>query len=235
MRARNLKVASIQRVTSGANQSKAKSCSLPYGNTLWEDGTGDRFRWVGAWGYRAISLLSSSHYIRARHYSNKTATWTTTDPLWPDESAYGYAINSPIDFVDPHGLQAVDPAYGIDYGFGIKRTGLSEYEAMKCLIDWAIDCRNCLKSIYNRAGKVYKGASGYPNSMRHCVGTCLAAQQCGVVCSKLVIFHEVQTWLTVDSKRDRHNNNIGLEIGYQNPPKDCHKECGKKHKSGLLW
>ena len=31
-----------------------------------------------------------SHYVRARHYSYVTGNWSTVDPLWPDESAYGY-------------------------------------------------------------------------------------------------------------------------------------------------
>ena len=44
-----------------------------------------------------------SHYVRARHYSNVTGGWSTVDPLWPDESAYGYVSGRPTRWIDPTG------------------------------------------------------------------------------------------------------------------------------------
>jgi hypothetical protein len=36
---------------------------------------------------------------------------STSDPLWPYESAYRYAVNDPLGFVDPSGYQ---PEWGWD-------------------------------------------------------------------------------------------------------------------------
>ena len=61
-----------------------------YGRNNWSTGTGCGFGWVGSYGYRETGLFHMSHYVRARHYSYLTGNWSTVDPLWPDESAYGY-------------------------------------------------------------------------------------------------------------------------------------------------
>jgi len=64
-----------------------------YGRNIWSTGTGCGFGWVGSYGYRETGLFHMSHYVRARHYSYVTGNWSTVDPLWPDESAYGQATN----------------------------------------------------------------------------------------------------------------------------------------------
>ena len=46
-----------------------------------------------------------SHYVRARHYSYVTGCWSTVDPLWPDESAYGYVSGQSLFWIDPTGWQ----------------------------------------------------------------------------------------------------------------------------------
>jgi hypothetical protein len=61
-----------------------------YGQNLWSTGTGCGFGWVGSYGYRETGTFFNSYYVRARHYSYLTGGWSTVDPLWPDESAYGY-------------------------------------------------------------------------------------------------------------------------------------------------
>jgi RHS repeat-associated protein len=72
----------------------------PYGEVLSRSGTvADRhYQWVGSYGYRATFAPSSSHYVRARHYSATAGSWSTVDPLWPDESAYGY-VNGRVSLV----------------------------------------------------------------------------------------------------------------------------------------
>ncbi|MBX3107815.1 MAG: hypothetical protein KF743_01410 [Fimbriimonadaceae bacterium] len=62
-----------------------------------------RFLWCGTWGYRASSNSWNSHYVRARHYSHNSGAWTTVDPLWPSEPAYGYVGGRPTRAVDPSG------------------------------------------------------------------------------------------------------------------------------------
>ena len=77
----------------------------PYGEVLSRSGTvADRhYQWVGSYGYRATFAPSSSHYVRARHYSATAGSWTTVDPLWPDEKAYGYVGGRATDWTDYSG------------------------------------------------------------------------------------------------------------------------------------
>ena len=75
-----------------------------YGRNNWSTGTGCGFGWVGSYGYRETGLLHMSHYVRARHYSYVTGGWSTVDPLWPDESAYGYVGGRATDWTDHSGL-----------------------------------------------------------------------------------------------------------------------------------
>ncbi len=74
-----------------------------YGRNRWITGTSCGFGWVGTYGYRETGLSHMSHYVRARHYSYVTGGWSTVDPLWPDESAYGYCHAWSTKAVDPSG------------------------------------------------------------------------------------------------------------------------------------
>jgi RHS repeat-associated protein len=78
----------------------------PYGEVLSRSGTmrDTVMQWVGSYGYRATSFPASSHYVRARHFSTLTGAWTTADPLFPDERAYGYVGGMPTWAADPSGL-----------------------------------------------------------------------------------------------------------------------------------
>ncbi|MBX3107817.1 MAG: hypothetical protein KF743_01420 [Fimbriimonadaceae bacterium] len=76
----------------------------PYG-TLWAgyNLSGSRFGWLGSWGYRQTGFVSASHYVRARHYGMNGASWTSVDPLFPKEAAYGYVRGRVTRMVDPSG------------------------------------------------------------------------------------------------------------------------------------
>ena len=78
----------------------------PYGDTLYTAGFVGAFRWVGSLGYRQTGLAWSDYYVRARHYGTAQGQWTTVDPLWPDESAYGYGRSRPSTLADPSGTYA---------------------------------------------------------------------------------------------------------------------------------
>jgi RHS repeat-associated protein len=82
----------------------------PYGEVLSRSGTvADRhYQWVGSYGYRATFAPSSSHYVRARHYSAAAGSWSTVDPLVPRQPAYRYVRGRPTRNTDPQGL--CDPA-----------------------------------------------------------------------------------------------------------------------------
>src|SRR5665213_2137100 len=81
----------------------------PYGQLLAKTGTGPdpRFMWNGGNQYRTTELAHASHYVQARHYDSTQASWTTVDPVWPEESPYGYAESNPATFIAPSGLGAI--------------------------------------------------------------------------------------------------------------------------------
>jgi RHS repeat-associated protein len=84
----------------------------PYGEVLSRSGTiADRhYQWVGSYGYRATFAPSSSHYVRARHYSATAGSWTTVDPLVPRQPAFGYVGGRASRFTDSTGLKiTVEP------------------------------------------------------------------------------------------------------------------------------
>ncbi len=77
----------------------------PYGELLAKTGAGvdPAFLWNGTTQSRKTGLAYSDQYNRARHYGTRQGQWTTVDPLWPGESAYGYARQNPGTLVDPEG------------------------------------------------------------------------------------------------------------------------------------
>jgi RHS repeat-associated protein len=85
----------------------------PYGEVLSRSGTvADRhYQWVGTYGYRATFAPSSSHYVRARHYSATAGSWSTVDPLWPSQRAFVYVNGGPTVWIDPSGLDQGYPYY----------------------------------------------------------------------------------------------------------------------------
>jgi RHS repeat-associated protein len=92
----------------------------PYGEVLSRSGTvADRhYQWVGSYGYRSTFAPSSSHYVRARHYSATAGSWSTVDPLWPRESAYGYVGGRVSAAIDPRGTAPITGPGGPGNNFG---------------------------------------------------------------------------------------------------------------------
>ena len=78
----------------------------PFGAVLNDSGPGAEplYRWVGAGGYRATSLVHSDYYVRARHYGSIESTWSSVDLLWPTNWPYQYASRNPASISDPSGL-----------------------------------------------------------------------------------------------------------------------------------
>ncbi len=212
----------------------------PYGEVRTSSGTNPSpWGFCGIWGY--LTDAATRLYVRARNYRADLSRWNTLDPLWPDESAYGYVNNGPVDQNDPSGRQSRRgcPHHGGEPGCVFNGPPGSEsdpayWHCQTPLYDRPPSCLECLNDIYKRTGKAYNGKRGFPNAMRHCVGTCLANQECGQFCSFLVILHEVQTWSTDDSRRDRHNNDVVHGIGRIRPKADCHKKCGQAYREGRL-
>ncbi len=82
----------------------------PYGEIQTETGTNPSpWSFVGLLGY--LRDTASRLYVRARHYRPGLARWQTVDPLWPDESAYGYVNESPMETVDVQGRWPEKPPF----------------------------------------------------------------------------------------------------------------------------
>ncbi len=76
----------------------------PYGEFISHTGTSSTtFTYVGTLGYYFDAVVNW-FYVRARVFRQTLGTWLTVDPIWPDETAYSYCLNSPIIFIDPSGL-----------------------------------------------------------------------------------------------------------------------------------
>jgi RHS repeat-associated protein len=80
----------------------------PYGEVASRMGTSvTPFTFVGILGYFK-DVLDKLFYIRARDLQPHYGRWLTEDPLWPDEPAYAYVHNNPVNLTDPNGLSGGD-------------------------------------------------------------------------------------------------------------------------------
>jgi len=77
----------------------------PLGSLQWTSGDyiNPDVGWLGTWGYRSTACLYSGYYVRARHYTPISGTWTTVDHFWPKEQSYAYVGNRPTNMTDPSG------------------------------------------------------------------------------------------------------------------------------------
>jgi RHS repeat-associated protein len=74
----------------------------PFGELKSRTGTTPTpFQYIGTKGY--YTDPNNRIYVRARTYQPNYARWMTVDPLWPGESAYGYARGNPSTLADPSG------------------------------------------------------------------------------------------------------------------------------------
>ncbi len=95
----------------------------PYGNILSQTNASNAPRFLYAGG--AYDSLTSYDQFGRRYYSSSDGRWTSPDPLGfraGDTNVFRYIENSPLDFVDPLGLEKVWIAgRGIEGGGDKKR------------------------------------------------------------------------------------------------------------------
>ncbi|RYG67372.1 hypothetical protein EON80_13690, partial [bacterium] len=189
--------------------------------------------YVGTQGYMRDS--SERLYVRARHYRPATTRWTTVDPLWPDESAYGYASNVPAILTDSFGLSPNQncPTHG---GYGKRCVysgptgGESDPAYWQCYDPYPVkkeDCIDCLSRINLQVrGSVGQVNFGIVNALRHCIGACAAKQQCGSACAPAIFLHEIPGIKDPgDVGCDSFNNIKGFGIAGSAGIGNCHKGC----------
>jgi RHS repeat-associated protein len=201
----------------------------PFGEVLSKEGTAPdpKFLWVGAHGYRQTGNKHSDVYVRARHYDTRTGRWTTRDPLWPRESAYGYGGGNPVLFSDASGLQIVVGAITIreckSWGAGCPNAGLSSQIRQYCR-----DRNTELYpgSLHNRH-YVGLGCDSY-----ECCGWCWA--RCGERFSDWVDMpKKVKDWVKIELPRRNPGCLPGPpRVGHPNP--QTATECGDDSQ-GTHW
>ncbi len=116
-------VGSVREMTDGTGSLRARYEYDPYGRRTKVSGDVDAdFVFTGHY-YHATSGLYLTLY---RAYDCETGRWLSRDPI--AESAglnlYGYVLNSPINFVDPYGLNGA--AAMAAFRWGLTRAGLAE-------------------------------------------------------------------------------------------------------------
>ena len=193
----------------------------PYGDVASKSGSSTTpFTWVGTLGYFTSTL--NLIYIRQRFVSPTICAWLTADLIWPDTAPYTYADGSPCTKTDPTGLLSSSII------FDFRDVGIRTLPDPTGLGGRFLRCRNCLNRLYKEIGSQI----GAHNSMRHCVGACEAVKQCGSSCARYIIFHEIGSFDTEDSRVDRCNNEIGFAVAESG--KDCESACRCLSKAGKL-
>jgi len=101
---------SVNQVVSAATSVTSVAQFSPFGYTIVFSGASvSRLQWLGIYGYRTNSTRYSELYVRMRHYSITSGTWTTVDALWPRHSQYAYCEAQPTNQIDPSGLASCNP------------------------------------------------------------------------------------------------------------------------------
>ena len=125
----------------------------PYGEVRTSTGSkSSPWGFVGLLGY--LTDIAKRLYVRARHYRPNIGQWQTVDPLWPNQSAYGYGNESPSSFTDPSGRNAaVIIGGGVLLGAGILVI------AVGC---WAYQNRRGIGNALGDMGRLEIGPWPYP-------------------------------------------------------------------------
>jgi hypothetical protein len=174
-----------------------------FGNVLdsWNMSTFTNFTWGGGHGYRQTGLAYSSVYVRARHYSNMDAAWTTRDPLWPSEMPYGYVNGRVPGGVDPSG-------FSIDFNCSDERTST---------------LKSCQQSFMKRMAS--SSQIGFMLKVSECTARKIDGQ------TSFNLFNSVAWFLTLVHKRNLNANSklcIRCQQGngsLPNWPEGCPNEC----------
>ena len=199
----------------------------PYGEIRTSTGTNPSpWAFVGLLGY--LRETSSRTYVRARYYRQEIARWMTVDPLWPDESAYGYVRGLAVMDVDPSGLHPLAACMSCARGL------IGEAEAAASRF-----CRE-----YGFGAPTQDTVC---NAMLHCMISCLIAKHCHLIsfewweCAKWITdAHETDGWCPPyrynpgKQRReatcmDLYNNRIGINCGQS---VDCYSCCRINIRAG---
>jgi RHS repeat-associated protein len=226
-----------------------------FGRNNWSTGTGCGFGWVGSFGYRETGLFHMSHYVRARHYSYVTGGWSTVDPHWPDESAYGYVGGRTTFWADPSGTDAgypcrrEVPGFGLpsdlEIGDGKRRCYGGRFSICMCEAAKEGDAAGDRLRLKNPPDGMKGLPGGQDNALAHCISACIIMVRCGATGAAEWQSREDNLLCYIlpgngsDCKKDENNNNVGIGIGKgikdpRNAASQCASGCLKAFRDGRL-
>ena len=164
-------------------------------------------------------------YFGSRYYNSDLSIWLSVDPMsdkYPSLSPYVYCANNPVKLVDPNGEDAKKPPL-----FN-RINSLNPQEKHILLYDvrflTAISVNKNAEVAASMAKQAYSGEGskgGKTDAYRHAMWQALNVQSIGEkMTRKWSDAHEYSTpldELNTDLIMDIHNNDVGIEIGKQNP------------------
>ena len=203
----------------------------PYGSVRSSVGLNDtNAGFVGTWGYHVDG--SRRLYIRARVYDPVTGRWYTVDPLWPDESAYGYAKVSPIVLQDASGAFPQIGPLG---------------DCAKCGKATSVEAVSAAEKFCRQFGFGENRDGTVCNVMQHCMWGCLTGSKCNIVglgkteCAEWLLdahetdgpcppYRQGKGENPPDLKcMDQFNNKVGIGLAGAS---NCYQACLSQIKSG---
>lgn len=110
-------IGSTRLITDNTGAVTATATYDPYGTLTTSTGTLSPLGYQGQYADTESGLI----YLRARYYDPKTAQFITIDPLVSiTQRPYAYAGDTPVNNVDPSGLEEIGGGDGGGYGGGIE-------------------------------------------------------------------------------------------------------------------
>ena len=121
---------SVVKTTDAAGAVTSTASYWPFGEVRTSTGTNPSpWGFVGTLGYYKDALAKL--YVRMRILRTDLAGWMSADPLWPEEAAYQYCIDSPVLVTDPSGLAPSCLCGSPPKVFGVKPS----HPKYKCYLD----------------------------------------------------------------------------------------------------
>ena len=190
----------------------------PYGGFLLQGSAepDPAFLWTGETGSRSSGAPHAGQYNRARTYARETGRWTSVDPLWPEESAFGYVMGNPVTWTDPEGERPQKPRWPkqkiVPRPGSLPPKGSPPWPGMlegkppppgwwdrprrdKChglgggSGPGPDPCISCAQPISSIVGTRFQGGgttNAKNNALRHCIAACEVAERCGTECAVAV-------------------------------------------------
>ncbi len=193
---------------------------------------------VSDFGYAGyyIHKPSGLNLTRRREYQPWTGTFISRDPVAERGAAtlYEYALNDPIDFLDPSGLA---PRAGLNQPYQYYKEHSGEIEADCKTVGPVIGGIGFVDGIQaEQEAKAWPGGTNGPqDAIRHCILSCLmASHMSDANAKKMGDCHEEYgpDAGSENSEMDKNNNASGRKVAHC--PGSCKDKCAELYDNGTL-